>query len=92
MKPTIGRDVHVLGIQSNGSDVHPAKITRVWGEGDTTDAPVTVNLIVFPDNGAPVNHTSIKLFDTREKAEAARSEEAVVAFVPYHGDRAEPGR
>lgn len=95
MKPTIGRDVHVLGIRSNGSNVHPGKITRVWDDnGDTLEGPVMVNAVVFPDGGGYTNCSSIRLYDTKVQAEAAienEGGEAFAAYVPWHGNRAEPG-
>lgn len=42
MTPSIGRIVFYRGISSNGSEEHPAIITRVWSD-------TCINLTVFPD-------------------------------------------
>lgn len=81
MKPSLGRTVIVKGLQSNGSDEHPAVITRVWSDKDTADAPVLVNLTVFPDCGDPKVRGSVKLFDSREAVVVDYPNE-VVAFWP----------
>lgn len=60
--PTIGRTVHVCGVLSNGSNVHPGIITRVWGAGDTDHTPVRINVTVFPDCLAPQVHSSVPLY------------------------------
>jgi len=70
MKVTVGRTVIVKGVLSNGTDEHPAIVTRVWGTNDTADSPVMVNLTVFPDCAPPVTKGSVMLFDTREQAAA----------------------
>jgi len=65
MTPSIGRIVHVVGNQasSNGADVAPAIITRVLDDG-------LLNLTVFPDYGAPVPATSVKLVEDEAAARA----------------------
>lgn len=84
MKPTITRDVIVLGIESNGSTEHPAKITRVWADSDTKDSAVLVNLTVFPDGAAPFPQGSVLLFDNRDQAMQHRggNERVLAAFWP----------
>lgn len=64
MDPTIGRIVIVKGLQSNGSDEHPAVVTRVWN-------PTYLNVMVLPDAGQPQAVTSIAFFQTRDEAVAA---------------------
>ncbi len=64
MKPTIARMVVVLGVLNAGTNVAPAVITRVWGDGDTLNGPVLVNLHAFGDWDAPSIFTSVPLFDT----------------------------
>lgn len=66
-KPSPGRIVLVpvdaLGVPSNGAEVVPGIITRVWSD-------TMVNLQVFTDAGAVVAKTSAKLYDTAEDAAA----------------------
>jgi hypothetical protein len=61
MKPTIGRIVIVKGIESNGSDEHPAIINCAH-----TDA--MLNVTVFPDCGTPTSKTSVPLVHDRVAA------------------------
>lgn len=84
MKPTRGLPVIVKGITSNGSDEHPAIVTRPWSDRDTDFGPVLVNVTVFPDLSHLKVLGSIPLYSTREEAEAAQVEDplhAPVAFV-----------
>lgn len=76
---TIGRTVHVCGIYSNGSNVHPAVITRVFGTHDTDQGPAAVNLTVFPDLRPLECHSSVPLYSTEQEALAAGT---VAAFWP----------
>lgn len=64
-KPSIGRIVHVVGVQatSNGTDVAPAVITRVWSDE-------MVNCTVFPDCAAPVPATSVRIVEDETAARA----------------------
>ena len=71
MKASIARLVVLKGLESNGSDEHPAVITRAWSALDTAEGPATVNVTVFPDCGMPLCKTSVLLFDTRALAEQA---------------------
>lgn len=84
MRAVIGRDVIVLGIESNGAMEHPAKLTRVWADDDTVDTAILVNLTVFPDCSAPRPQGSVLLFDKRDQAQAHRAGNptAIVAFWP----------
>lgn len=84
MIPTKGRTVTFRGIESNGSDEHPAMITRAWSTRDTSEGPVAVNLTVFPDMGRPECFSSVLLFHKREDAMAycAVNLHARVAFWP----------
>jgi hypothetical protein len=63
MTPAIGRIVHVIGpdAESNGARVAAAVITRVWSED-------LVNVTIFPDGGAPISRTSIKLYADEDEA------------------------
>jgi hypothetical protein len=75
MKVSIGLMIITLGVlASNGTDEHPAIITRAWSDKDTADGPVCVNATVFPDlHSVPaVGQGSIMVYDTRELAEAAQ--------------------
>ncbi len=84
MKPSICRDVIVHGLNSNGVLEHPAKITRVWAEGDTAEGPVMVNVTVFPDCGQPIPRGSVRLYESKEEALAAQtiSSDPMVAYWP----------
>jgi hypothetical protein len=77
MKPSIGRIVIVRTHESfNGSNEHPAVITRVWSNNDPAEAKgsfVCVNVTALPDLSAPVPMGSQQLFETKEEAEAAGS-------------------
>ncbi|MGH8446883.1 MAG: hypothetical protein ACREVL_16545, partial [Solimonas sp.] len=84
MKPSIGRVVTTLGVQSNGSNEHPALVNRVWFAHDTNDGPGMVNLTIFPDMGAPTPRGSVYLHETREEAEKYLAEHPgnIAAFWP----------
>lgn len=68
--PSLGRIVLAVCPQakSNGADVAPAIITRVWGEHQA--GGWTVNVMVLPDSGTPVAATSVRLFEDEEAARA----------------------
>lgn len=63
MKPSIGRIVLVTGpaASSNGTDIAPAVITRVWSD-------TMINVTVLPDAGAPFPATSVKLVEDEATA------------------------
>jgi hypothetical protein len=65
LKPSVGRIVHIIGprANSNGADVAPAIITRVWSE-------TCANVTAFPDCGIAQNLTSVKLVENEEAARA----------------------
>lgn len=69
--PSIGRIITVVGqgARSNGTDVAPAVITRVWGE--RPDGAWTLNVRVFPDAGIGQNLTSILLWPDEDTARQA---------------------
>ena len=71
MKPSIGRIVIAKNVLSNGADEHPAIINRVWSDGDPAQGTVVaINVTVFPDCGAPLNQTSVFIFENRAAADA----------------------
>lgn len=78
-KPSIGRIVITLGIDSNGSNEHPAIVNVVWGEGPNSSW--MVNLTVFPDCAPPVSKTSVCLFDSRVEAKAYCDQQTVSVLV-----------
>lgn len=72
MRAKISFPIVVMGPIANGSTEHAAIITRVWGDGDTVNGPVTVNALMFPDGGGePQYQPSIHLYDSRDAALAA---------------------
>ena len=72
MTPTVGETVLFRGLESNGAFVHPALITRVWGQSAINGQQyTTVNLHIFPDANPPVARTSIMLFRSEREAELA---------------------
>lgn len=68
-KPSVGRIVlaTVHPTTNNGTDIAPAVITRVWGDG-------LVNVQIFRD-GASGSHpaTSIGLYPNRKELDAAKA-------------------
>jgi hypothetical protein len=69
VKPNVSDMVIVHADVYNGTREHPAVVTRVWGDVDTKDGPVTVNLTMFPDGGGePQFFSSIQLFNDRATA------------------------
>jgi hypothetical protein len=75
MRVAKGRMVTFRGYFSNGETEHPAMITRDWSgnNADPINAPVCVNLTVFPDGGAPVPFSSVLMYDSRQAANTAGS-------------------
>jgi len=63
MRPSIGRVLHVVGAPatSNGVDIAPAIVTRVWSD-------MLINCTVLPDGGAPVPATSVPLVASEDEA------------------------
>lgn len=88
MKASLGRVIVVKGaVSSNGAEVHPAIINRVWSDKDPDDAVVLVNVTIFPDCGAPVSMGSVRLFNTPEKAEAQLALQGYSMAVGYWPER-----
>lgn len=72
MIPFVGQSVLTEGIHSNGTNVHPAVITRVWSPGQSLAAgPVNVNVTVFPDLHPPVSRGTVPLCLSRMEALAS---------------------
>lgn len=72
-KPALGRIVLTRGIiNSNGTDEHPAIITRVWGQRSNEPGLINVNLTVFPDLGTPKAVGTVPLYYNRSEAEYAQ--------------------
>ncbi len=70
-RPTLGADVIVYGISSNGALEHPAKVTRVFSDRDTAGGPVAVNLTIFPDFADPIYRSSVMLYEADQEARAS---------------------
>jgi hypothetical protein len=78
MKPSIGSLLIVVGLyaRSNGADVAPGVVTRVWSDD-------VVNVTVLPDCKAPQPATSVKIYDGEEAARAAvEAGESSAAYWP----------
>ena len=77
MKPSIGRILIVKGIESNGSDEHPAIVNCAHSDA-------MVNVTVFPDCGTPTCRTSVPLVADRVAAQAYLQRNAghIVCFWP----------
>ena len=73
--PSVGRVVLVTGVSSNGVDVQPAIITRVWN-------PDCVNVMVLPDSGSPHPRTSIQ---ARTPERVAANPNGVYFYDPREG-------
>lgn len=69
-KPSLGRIVLVVGgaAKSNGAEVAPAIITRVFSEHP--DGGWTINATVLPDYGQPALASSLRLVDDEDTARA----------------------
>lgn len=67
-KASLGRVVIAVGFKarSNGADVAPAMITRVWSQRE--DGAWLVNAKIFRDNGSEQDVTSVYLFDDEATA------------------------
>jgi hypothetical protein len=82
-KPSLGRIVLAVGgsARSNGADVAPAIITRVWSEHPA--GGWTVNLTVLPDFGQPVLASSAVLYEDEQTArEHLPYESSIAAYWP----------
>ena len=79
MKPTTGRVVLAVGgvAESNGTQVAPAIITRVWSPREG-DGAWCVNATVFPDAASPVVVTSAYLYHDQAAAVEARDKAPTV--------------
>lgn len=84
-KPSVGRIVHVVGgpAVSNGADVAPGIVTRVWSESPDGDF-WTINATVFPDCGiSPAQSaSSVYLYETEEVARERSSANAAAFWPP----------
>jgi len=80
--PAIGRIVHLIGpyAVSNGADVAPAIITRVW-------SPEMVNVTAFPDCGGAQPATSVKLVADEEAVRAINAEAEYPQSVAFWSPR-----
>lgn len=79
-KPTIARTVIAVGgvAASNGNDLAPATITRVWSQRE--DGSWLVNLVVFPDaSNQPRAATSVYLYPDEDAARAGTKHESTTA-------------
>lgn len=57
--------IMILLSPSNGSDLAPAQVTRVWN-------PQSINVVAFPDfSTTPVVFSSVTLFENEESARAS---------------------
>lgn len=81
LKARLGLHVIAVGmVTANGSNEHPAVVTRVWSDSHMNGEQFTcVNLTVFPDLMTPQLHGSQYLF--RTKGEAERSGCSVYAYI-----------
>lgn len=83
-KPSVAQTVLAVGAfaRSNGTDVAPAIITRVWGERE--DGNWTLNVKVLPDAGGVNNATSVTLYADEESAREAigDNQHATACFWP----------
>ncbi len=84
-KPSVGRIVLVTGgpAKSNGTDVAPGLVTRVWQDGVEGHHDGVIDVTVFPDAGTPVAATSVYLYEIEDTARAMVEKGAsVAAFWP----------
>ncbi len=78
-QPSIGRILHVKGVNSNGTDVQAAMVTRTWGGTVVT----SVNLQVFQDAAPVLCLTSVPFVQSRDDAEVCMQRGAMmIAFWP----------
>ncbi len=78
--PSPARTVLAVGgkAKSNGAEVAPAVITRVWSQRDETSW--LVNATLLPDCGAPVVVTSVYLFEDEQAARDSLQHETATAL------------
>ena len=84
MKASQGRIVLAVGLAavSNGTDVAPAVITRVWSDNEEAGTSM-VNATVFPDNSTLIRTvSSVTLYADEETARASVSESSTALFWP----------
>lgn len=87
MKPTVGRIILTKNVvESNGTTVHPAIVTRTWNDSDTLDPSPDprpmVNATVLPDNRCTLYAaSSVLVFETEEEGDAACGDKPF-GFVP----------
>jgi hypothetical protein len=70
MKPIVGDVVLHVGIDSNGTNVHPAIVNRVWSQ--LPSGAWCCNLTVFPDCGTATARTSQYVYSNEQDAFAFR--------------------
>lgn len=87
MIPSISRQVVAKGLHSNGTDTHPAIITRVWRNAEPSDGIVLVNLVIFPDLDQPVVRGSVRMFETSSDANAWLATQADGTLACFWPDR-----
>jgi hypothetical protein len=77
VKLSLGRTLIIKGLQSNGSDEHPAIVARVWSDA-------MANVWALPDAGSPVWRSSVTVVADRVAAEQylKRGIGEVVCFWP----------
>lgn len=72
MMPKVGMAVIVIGPIANGTNEHPALVTRIWEDKNTREGPVKINAVMFPDGGGePQFQNQIFVCENRKEALAA---------------------
>lgn len=84
MKPSLGRVIIVRGkiVTSNGSDLAPAVVTRIWSDEDTRNEPVMVNCTAQPDLAGHQHIGSVFVYDTKEEADVVHDAQVPPGSTP----------